>query len=77
MKDYLKSQTLILSLALSISGILGFWALQKNSCLEVSLTKEIKIKVGICNITNSESPFSRLSKKGLRRQLVKKLKKTV
>ena len=52
MKDYLKSQTLILSLALCISGILGFWALQKNSCFEVSLSEEIKIKVGVCSIKN-------------------------
>ena len=52
MKDYLKSQTLILSLALWLSAILSFTALDKNSCFEISLNEKTNIKAGLCNKKN-------------------------
>ena len=49
MKDYLKTQILVLSLAICLFAILSFWALEKNSCFEVNLIKQLTVKAGFCN----------------------------
>ena len=44
MNNFLKSHTLLLSLALSLSAILSFWALEKESCLEINMDEKLKIR---------------------------------
>ena len=48
MKNFLKSYTLLLSMALFLLGFLSFWAIEKVSCFEISIKEQIKIKAGFC-----------------------------
>ena len=52
MKNLIKSHTLILILALCLSTILSFQALEKNSCFEVDVSKQVKVKAGRCYLLN-------------------------
>ena len=49
MKTFLKSHTLLISLALCLSTVISLWTLEKNSCFKISLNQELEIKVGLCN----------------------------
>ena len=46
MKNLIKSHTLLLSLALCLSAVLSYSALEKDSCFEISVNERIKIKAG-------------------------------
>ena len=48
MKSFLKSHTLLLSLALCLSAVISFQALEKNNYFEIEINKGIKIKAGYC-----------------------------
>ena len=50
MKNYWKSYSMLLTLALCSSTFLGFWTLEKDSCLQIDLIQEIKIKIGFCHL---------------------------
>ena len=48
MKYFLKSHILVLVLSLCLSAVLSFWALEKDSCFEINVDQQIKIKAGVC-----------------------------
>ena len=50
MKGFLKSPTLFLSLTLFLLGFLSFWAIEKVSCFEMSINKQIQVKAGLCYV---------------------------
>ena len=37
-----------MSLALCLSAMLCFWALEKNNCFEIQINEKMKIKAGHC-----------------------------
>lgn len=49
MKNFIKSHTLLLGIALCLSAVLSFWAIEKDSCLEINVDGKLKIKAG-CQI---------------------------
>ena len=51
MKNFIKSHTLLLSLALCLSTVLSFWALEKDRCFEIKMKERLEIKVN-CMIVN-------------------------
>lgn len=54
MKSFIKSHTLLASLALCLSTVISLWTLEKDSCFTITLNQELEIKVGFCsNLKNN------------------------
>ena len=49
MRNFLKFHTLLLGVALCLSAVLSFWALERDSCFEVNVDGRVNIKAG-CQI---------------------------
>ena len=47
-----KSNVLIMTFATCIIGLISFSAIRENSCFEIDVIKQIKIKAGYCNTKN-------------------------
>ena len=52
MKSLLKSNTLVFSLTLCLSTILGLWAIERNTCFAV-ISEQITVKIGFCDEKNN------------------------
>ena len=48
MNKFLKSHIVLVSSALCLTTFLSFWALEKNSCFEVNISKKLNVKAGLC-----------------------------
>ena len=49
MNNLIKSHVLVMIFIICIAGFISFWAIQKSSCFEINVDKQIKVKAGYCN----------------------------
>ena len=55
MKNFIRSHILFLSLAISLSAVVSYQALEKNNCLKIYLKQGLKIEAG-CHPKVEEIP---------------------